>query len=177
VETVLAGNPKCKIAFIEPYCFGGGGYCNATGYDVGVDMARGMREVAEEFCFPCIPLLRNSQIARYNWDLYCAGAGKENTTYLPYDESVPYGTPSIFPSADLLPSTAVENIIALVAAENIHGYTYAQFIGGSWSLNHYPGGSAEYPAPYIYLWKDFIHLNADGNERIAKYIAGQVNTL
>lgn len=177
VETVLEGNPKCKIAFIEPYCFGGGGYCNATGYDVGVDMARGIREVAEEFCFPCIPLLRNSQIARYNWDLYCAGAGKENTTYLPYDESVPYGTPSIFPSADLLPSTAVENIIALVAAENIYGYTYARFKDGVWSLNHFPGGSDEYSVPYIYLWKDFIHLNADGHERIAKYIAGQVNTL
>ncbi len=177
VDTVLQGNPKCKIAFVEPYCFGGGSYCDATGYDVGVEMAKGLQTVANEFCFPCIPLLRNSQIARYNWDLYCAGGGTENTTYLPYDESIPYGTPSIFPSADLLPSTAVENIIALVAAENIYGYTYAQFIGGSWSLGHYPGGSTEYSSPYIYLWKDFIHLNANGQTRIAEYIARQVNTL
>ena len=176
VETVLAGNPKCKIAFIEPFCFGGGSYCDATGYDVGVDMARGMQEVASEFCFPCIPLLRNSQIARYNWDLFCKGGGTENTTYLPYDASIPYGTPSIFPSADDLPLTATEGIIALVASSNSYGYTYSRYTNGAWKHGITPWSSDAYP-PYMYLWKDFIHLNKDGQERVGQYIAGQVNAI
>lgn len=172
----LSANKECRIAFISTYCFGGGSYCNSTGYIAGEKILDGFKEVGKEFSIPVIDLLHEGQISKYNWDTFCSGAGKENTTYLPYDESVPYGVPSIFPSISDLPSSAQEGIVALVQSDNEYGYVYSQYKDGAWKHNIWPWSSGSYP-PYMYLWKDFIHLNFDGHNRVAQYIAKQVNTL
>lgn len=176
-----AGNHDLRVVLISPYNFGGGGFCDETGLTAGVKMLDGFKLASLRYSAELIDLLHNGQISEQNWDVFCAGAGTTNTTYLPYDTSAPYGTASVWPNEDLPTNfygdiELVNGMLALVAADNSYGYTYSEWNDGQWTHGIQPGSSVSYP-PYAYLWRDYIHLNDEGYKRIAKYIAAQLKPI
>lgn len=118
------GNDDLRVVLISPYNFGGGSYCGDTGLTAGVKMLDGFEKASLRHSAQLIDLLHNGQIAEHNWDVYCAGAGTINTTYLAYDSRKPYGEVSKFPNTSLIPSDNKKEVNIVNCGINDGGWRY-----------------------------------------------------
>ena len=160
-ELSKASNNSCRVVICSAHKYGKYSYVDKDAYEDGDDLLKYTKMVAEYNSIPCIDLMNNAGINKYNWDLFQNSPFKLNPNYIASD-GVNDGTNKPFENKESLPS-ASENKNKYVTVKGTVGGSYMSD-GEKWVLKTVP-----------YPWNaDQLHLNPSGGMLLGNYIAAQL---
>lgn len=160
-ELEKAGNKNCKVVICSAHKYGKYPYSNLSAYDDGEPIRLGAEMVAKYHSLYFIDLMNLGNINKYNWDKFSLSSSPYNANYIPAD-GVLDGTNKPFASLDVAPSVSANSGKYITISDKDGCY---KSDGTSWIW--------EYTSA---IWNgDQLHLNQDGYQRIAEYIAGALS--
>lgn len=162
-ELAKANNNSCRVVICSAHRYGKYSYLDKDGYDDGDKLLEYTKMVAEYNSVPCIDLMHNGGINKYNWNLFQASPSTINPNYIPAD-GINDGTNKPFENQESFPS-ASENKDKKVSVTGSSGTYTSNGTEWVWSWEPYP-------------WiGDQLHLSADGGKLLGNYIAAQLLSL
>lgn len=162
-ELAKANNNSCRVVICSAHRYGKYSYLDKDGYDDGDKLLEYTKMVAEYNSVPCIDLMHNGGINKYNWNLFQASPSTINQNYIPAD-GINDGTNKPFENQESFPS-ASENKYKKVSVKGSSGTYTSNGTEWVWSWEPYP-------------WiGDQLHLSADGGKLLGNYIAAQLLSL
>lgn len=157
-ELEKANNMQCKVVICTAHRYGKYSYIDKTAYDDGEAICEVAQVAANYNSIPCIDLMHNGNINRYNWNEFQSSPTPYNSSYIPAD-GINDGTDKPFESVDAAPDPSANDGKYITISD---GSIYRSD-GSQWVLS----SSGKCP------WNsDQLHLNARGYARIGDYIAG-----
>ena len=164
-ELAKANNNTCRIVICSAHRFGKYPYSDKDAYYDG-DMILQYTKAASDYnSLPCIDLMHNGGINKYNWNLFQSSSTDYNQKYIPAD-GLNDATNKPFESLELVPD-ASSNKGFKVTVGTASNYKTYKSNGSSWIID-----SARFP------WiGDHLHLNSDGGKILGNYIAAQLLSL
>lgn len=159
-ELEKAGNKDCKVVICSAHKYGKYPYTDLSAYDDGEAIRLGAEMVAKYHSLYFIDLMNFGNINKFNWDYFSNSSTPYNSNYIPSD-GVNDGTNKPFTSLSDAPSASSNNgkYITISGKEGCYVSD-----GTSWNYDYRS-------AP----WNgDQLHLNQDGYQRIAEFIAGHL---
>lgn len=162
-ELEKAGNKNCKVVICSAHKYGKYPYVDLSAYDDGEPIRLGAEMVAKYHSLYFIDLMNYGNFNKYNWSYFSASSSPYNANYLPADGALD-GTNKPYASLDVAPD-ASSNTGKYITVTGKDGCYKSD--GTSW-VWEYTGA----------IWNgDQLHLNQDGYQRMAEYIAGQLMTI
>lgn len=162
-ELAKANNNSCRVVICSAHRYGKYSYLDKDGYEDGDKLLECTKMVAEYNSVPCIDLMHNGGINKYNWNLFQACPSTINQNYIPAD-GMNDGTNKPFENQESFPS-ASENKGKKVSVKGSSGTYTSNGTEWVWSWEPYP-------------WiGDQLHLSAAGGKLLGNYIAAQLLSL
>lgn len=162
-ELENAENHNCKVVICSAHKYGKYPYSNLSAYEDGEPIRLGAEMVAKYHSLYFIDLMNYGNFNKYNWSYLSASSSPYNTNYLPAD-GVLDGTNKPYESIDVAPSASA-NSGKYITISGKDGCYKSDGVSWVWE---YTGA----------IWNgDQLHLNQNGYQRIAEYIAGQLLTI
>lgn len=164
-ELAKANNNTCRIVICSAHRFGKYPYSDKDAYHDGDTFLQYTKAASDYNSLPCIDLMHNGGINKYNWNLFQSSSTDYNQKYIPAD-GLNDATNKPFESLELVPD-ASSNKGFKVTVGTASNYKTYKSNGSSWIID-----SARFP------WiGDHLHLNSDGGKLLGNYIAAQLLSL
>lgn len=163
-ELSKANNNTCRLVICSAHRYGKYAYIDKDSYNDGDELLKVTKMVAEHQSIPCIDLMHNGGINKYNWNLFQKKSTPFNPDYIAVD-GVNNGTNKPFDNIQDFP-LASENKGKYVTLKGTSDRSY-QSDGETWVLKNTA-------APWN---ADQLHLSADGGKLLGNYIAAQLLSL
>lgn len=163
-ELSNANNMQCKVVICSAHKYGKYSYSDLSSYDDGDKLYNATKLIADYNGLPCIDLMHNGNINKYNWNTFQSHNTPYSSDYIPKD-GVNNGTNKPFANLEEAPDASANNgkYITIEGKANIcyksNGTIWEEF---------------KKAAPWN---ADQLHLNAKGYYRLGDYIAGFINNL
>lgn len=164
-ELAKADNNTCRIVICSAHRFGKYPYSDKDAYHDGDTFLQYTKAASDYNSLPCIDLMHNGGINKYNWNLFQSSSTDYNQKYIPAD-GLNDATNKPFESLGLVPD-ASSNTGFKVTVGTASNYKTYKSNGSSWIID-----SAR--CPWI---GDHLHLNSDGGKLLGNYIAAQLLSL
>lgn len=164
-ELAKANNNTCRIVICSAHRFGKYPYSDKDAYHDGDTFLQYTKAATDYNSLPCIDLMHNGGINKYNWNLFQSSSTDYNQKYIPAD-GLNDATNKPFESLELVPD-ASSNTGFKVTVGTASNYKTYKSNGSSWIID-----SAR--CPWI---GDHLHLNSDGGKLLGNYIAAQLLSL
>ena len=164
-ELAKANNNTCRIVICSAHRFGKYPYSDKDAYYDGDTILQYTKAASDYNSLPCIDLMHNGGINKYNWNLFQSSSTDYNQKYIPAD-GLNDATNKPFESLELVPD-ASSNTGFKVTVGTASNYKTYKSNGSSWIID-----SAR--CPWI---GDHLHLNSDGGKLLGNYIAAQLLSL
>ncbi len=164
-ELAKANNNACRIVICSPHRFGKYPYSDVDAYSDGDTFFQYTKVASDYNSLPCIDLMHNGGINKYNWNLFQSSSTDYNQKYIPAD-GLNDATNKPFESLELVPDASTNTGFKVTVGTASNYKTYKSN-GSSWVID-----SAR--CPWI---GDHLHLNEDGGKLLGNYIAAQLLSL
>lgn len=163
-ELSNANNMQCKVVICSAHKYGKYSYSDLSAYDDGDKLYNATKLIADYNGLPCIDLMHNGNINKYNWNTFQSNNTPYSSDYIPKD-GVNDGTNKPFANFEEAPDASANNG-KYITIEDKANICYKSN-GNIWE---------EYKkaAPWN---ADQLHLNTSGYYRLGDYIAGFINNL
>ena len=164
-ELANANNNTCRIIICSAHRYGKYPYSDQDAYSDGDTILQYTKVASDYNSLPCIDLMHNGGINKYNWNLFQSGSTDYNQKYIPAD-GLNDATNKPFESLESVPDPSLNNGLKVTVGTKSNYKTYISN-GSNWIID-----SARYP------WiGDHLHLNEDGGKLLGNYIAAQLLSL
>lgn len=164
-ELAKANNNTCRIVICSAHRFGKYPYSDKDAYYDGDTFLQYTKVASDYNSLPCIDLMHNGGINKYNWNLFQSSSTDYNQKYIPAD-GLNDGSNKPFASLESVPDPSLNKNLKVTVGTESNYKTYKSN-GSSWIID-----SARYP------WiGDHLHLNSDGGKLLGNYIAAQLLSL
>lgn len=163
-ELSKANNNTCRLVICSAHRYGKYSYIDKDSYNDGDELLKVTKMVAEHQSIPCIDLMHNGGINKYNWNLFQKKSTPFNSDYIAVD-GINNGTNKPFDNIEDFPP-ASENKGKYVTLKGTADRSY-QSDGETWVLKNTP-------APWN---ADQLHLSPDGGKILGNYIAAKLLSL
>lgn len=164
-ELAKANNNTCRIVICSAHRFGKYPYSDKDAYYDGDTFLQYTKAATDYNSLPCIDLMHNGGINKYNWNLFQSSSTDYNQKYIPAD-GLNDATNKPFESLELVPDASTNKGFKVTVGTASNYKTYKSN-GSSWIID-----SARFP------WiGDHLHLNSDGGKLLGNYIAAQLLSL
>ena len=164
-ELAKANNNTCRIVICSPHRFGKYPYSDVDAYSDGDTLFQYTKVASDYNSLPCIDLMHNGGINKYNWNLFQSSSTDYNQKYIPAD-GLNDATNKPFESLELVPDASTNTGFKVTVGIASNYKTYKSN-GSSWVID-----SAR--CPWI---GDHLHLNEAGGKLLGNYIAAQLLSL
>ena len=164
-ELAKANNNTCRIVICSAHKYGKYPYSDQDAYFDGDTILQYTKVASDYNSLPCIDLMHNGGINKYNWNLFQNNSADYNQNYIPAD-GLNDGSNKPFASLESVPDPSLNNNLKVTVGTESNYKTYKSN-GSNWIID-----SARFP------WLgDHLHLNSDGGKILGNYIAAQLLSL
>ena len=164
-ELAKANNNTCRIVICSAHRFGKYPYSDKDAYYDGDTFLQYTKAASDYNSLPCIDLMHNGGINKYNWNLFQSSSTDYNQKYIPAD-GLNDGSNKPFASLESVPDPSLNKNLKVTVGTESNYKTYKSN-GSNWIID-----SARFP------WLgDHLHLNSDGGKILGNYIAAQLLSL
>ena len=164
-ELAKANNNTCRIVICSAHRFGKYPYSDKDAYYDGDTFLQYTKAASDYNSLPCIDLMHNGGINKYNWNLFQSSSTDYNQKYIPAD-GLNDGSNKPFVSLESVPDPSLNKNLKVTVGTESNYKTYKSN-GSNWIID-----SARFP------WLgDHLHLNSDGGKILGNYIAAQLLSL